>query len=159
MQHLKQFHFHICVMFQQKQCKLLWVLYVIDTVYSLKFCRCHCGIVIYRHACQDPESLSGSMAIAKCAAETCVWGRVSPRRLSEKTLPGRHCERLSVCTCPILLPSHSKWLFIMAGMDLTASTHLSDTAQGKLRPLFTGNQPYEGTTFWLVDWPIGSMAV
>lgn len=98
------------------------------TVYSAKFCRCHHGIVIYRHACQDQESLSSSMAIAKCVAKTCVAGAgVSPPRLSEKTLPERHYESLSVYTCPIPLPFHSKWLFIMAGMDLTASSYLSNS--------------------------------
>lgn len=132
--------------------------YIIATVYSEMFCRCHRGIVIYRHACQDQDSLSGSMAIAKCVAKTCGWGSVSPCRVSKKTLPGRHCECLSVYTCPILLPFCSKWLFIMAGMGLTASTYrlnstaFAGTAQGKLCPRFRWNQPYEGTT---IGWQIG----
>lgn len=65
-------HLHACLMFQQLQSKVLWMCCIIDTVYSAKFCRCHHGIVIYRHACQDRDSLSSSMAIAKCVAKTCV---------------------------------------------------------------------------------------
>lgn len=130
---------------------------VIATVHSAKFCRCHHGIMIYRHACQDQDSLSSSMAIAKHVAKTCGWGWVSPCQLSEKTLLERHCECLCVYTCPILLPFHSKWLFIMAGMELTASTYLSNStaftgAQDKLQPQFRWNKPYEGTTF---GWQIG----
>lgn len=140
-------------MFQQIQSKVLWMCCIIATVYSAKFCRCHHGIVIYRHSCQDQDSLSSYMAIAKCVAKTCVAeAGFHHCRLSEKTLPERHCECLSVYTCRILLPFHSKWLFIKAGMDLTASSYLSNstaftgTAQGKLRPQFRWNQPYEGTT-------------
>lgn len=65
-------HLHVCVMFQELQSQVLWLCRIIDTVYSAKFCRCHHGIVIYRHACQHQDSLSSSMAIAKCVAKTCV---------------------------------------------------------------------------------------
>lgn len=59
------------VFFQQVH-SMLWVCYIIAAFHSEKFCRCHPDIMIYRHACQDQDILSSSMAIAMHVAKTCA---------------------------------------------------------------------------------------
>lgn len=127
----------LCVFFFQQVQSMLWVCYIIAAFqwkvlqmspwyYDLQTClpRPRYSVKFYGNC-------------HACSKDMCGWGSVS-----EKTLPGRHCECLSMYTCPILLPFHSKWLFIMAGTDLTASTYLlhsaafTGTAQGKLCPRF-----------------------
>lgn len=156
-------HLHICVMSQQLSSKDLWMHCIIDTIFSAKFCRCHHVIVIYRHACQHQDSLSSFMAIAKCGAKTCAAEAEFHHTGCLRKHFQKHCECLSVYTLPILLPFHSKWIFIRAGRDLTASTyylnfllHSQALRRGELHPQFRLNQPHISTTLgvsWLnFDW-------
>lgn len=152
-------------MFQQLQSKVPSMCCKTDTVYREKFCRCHRGIVIYRHACQDQDSLSSSMAIAKCVAKTCVAEAgfhhtgCLRKHFQEDIVSVSACIPAPSCCHPTVngYLSWQRWIWQPLPTVLNSAA-FTGAAAGKLSPRFRWNQPLWGHNFWAADWPIGSMA-